>query len=360
MKLNNKGFSFVELLAAVAILAILSSFAIVGVSSILDKSHKEYYNNERKNLVLAAQAYMNENKSQLPKVVGKKVRVEANKLKEANYLKKDIRTYNDKGSCMDSFVNVFKYGQSDYSYTAYLDCEREDKDAYKDPANVSPTFAVNWPTNNKDVALSYVKITVNGGDEDNPINLLSYSYTISIYNESKEKFEDIINSGIKIYRAPSFTKDVSLAKYTIKGNARMRVKMTATNINGVSKSQVFLRNFKDDVAPNCIIKPEDTINTPAGKKPWVNDKRTITIGCDDGDGSGCEKKSYTKTFTADNIEDYITIKDNAGESKKCYVTTYIDKTKPKIVATAYKCKPGSTTADTNQKVAETTATTDTK
>ena len=96
MKLNNKGFSFVELLAAVAILAILSSIAIVGVTNILNKSHKEYYNNERKNLILAAQAYVNENKSKLPKVVGKKEKIEAEDLKTANYLKKDITTYDGK------------------------------------------------------------------------------------------------------------------------------------------------------------------------------------------------------------------------------------------------------------------------
>ena len=60
MKLNNKGFSFVELLAAVAILAILSTIAIVGVTRILDKSHEEYYKSERKNLVLAAQVYLND------------------------------------------------------------------------------------------------------------------------------------------------------------------------------------------------------------------------------------------------------------------------------------------------------------
>ncbi len=337
MKLNNKGFSFVELLAAVAILAILSSIAIVGVTNILNKSHKEYYNNERKNLILAAQAYVNENKSKLPKVVGKKEKIEAEDLKTANYLKKDITTYDGKGTCMDSYVTIFKYGQSDYSYVAYLDCEGEEKDAYKDPDNVSPTFDVYWPGSNQSVALSSVQLTIRGGSEDTPVNLISYSYSISVIEGSGPK--ELVNSGNRTYRSQVLNKNVSLAKYTIKGTAKMLVKMTATNVNGVTKTQVFLRNFADKTDPTCIIKAADMPNTPEGKKPWVNNQRTITIGCkdQDGAGSGCEKSSYTKTFTRDNIEDYITIKDNAGNSKKCYVTTYIDKTKPKIVATAYKC-----------------------
>ena len=57
---------------------------------ILEKAHEEYYINQEKNLVLAAQSFMRSNQNRLPKVVGKKEKVTAKELREANYLKKDI------------------------------------------------------------------------------------------------------------------------------------------------------------------------------------------------------------------------------------------------------------------------------
>ena len=112
-----KGFTFIELLAAVTILGIISVIAISGVSRILERSHDEYYKNQEKNLILAAQSYMNNNKNKLPKIIGKKTKVTAKTLKEANYLKKDITEYDGKTVCDDqnTYVNVFKFGKTDYS-----------------------------------------------------------------------------------------------------------------------------------------------------------------------------------------------------------------------------------------------------
>ena len=87
---KNNAFSMVELLAVVAILGVLSTVALVSVQRIINKSHEEYYKNQEKNLILAAQSYMNDNRSELPKVIGRKTKVSLKTLKESNYLKKDI------------------------------------------------------------------------------------------------------------------------------------------------------------------------------------------------------------------------------------------------------------------------------
>ncbi len=340
--MNNKGFSMVELLATVAILGILSGLAITAVSRILDKAHEEYYKSEEKNLILAAQTYYNANKTELPKIIGKKSEKTIKELKSSGYLKKDITSYDGKTNCDPdkSKVRVYKYGVSDYSYSSVLSCgDKYTTTSSSERIGSGPYAEVSWPNGKNEVSIAYMDLTIKGEEDDSNVNLVSYSYKILVYDEAKNINKELVNSGNKAYRGATLNKRVDLTKYTISGKARVLVKVTATNMKGDTASFVFPRNFKDDDPPKCVLRDDgkDTPDTETGKKDWTSTTRKITIECEDEKGSGCEKKQYTKTFTKDNIVDYITIKDNAGNSKKCYVTTYIDKTKPVIEATAYKC-----------------------
>ncbi len=349
MKENKKGFSMVELLAAVAILGIMSIIAIVSVSSIINKAHEEYYNNQEKNLVLAAQAYYNANKTKLPKVIGKKVEVTATELKDNNYLKDELTNYDGKKCKIkdgekDSHVVVFKYGQNDYSYTAYLNCgKRNEKETKK---KGSPHFMVKFPPDPgteksyKDVKNAKVNISIMG-NESKTIKLMSYSYSLSYYNGTK--YVEVYNSGNKESREIEINKVVDLSKYTIKGDARIRVKITATNINGNTSSNIYFNNYKDEDNPKCVIDDTDNPNIPEGVKPWTRGPVKITIGCSDGAGSGCEKDEYTKTFTDEGKTGKFKVKDNAGlsnDEEDCIVTTYIDYTTPTIVLTLRSSKDG--------------------
>ena len=58
MKLNNKGFTMVELLAAVAILGILSGVAVMGVTRYREKVRQEAYETMEKSAYTAAQNYI--------------------------------------------------------------------------------------------------------------------------------------------------------------------------------------------------------------------------------------------------------------------------------------------------------------
>ncbi len=350
MKLNNKGFSFVELLAAVAILAILSSIAIVGVTNILNKAHDEYYNNEEKNLVLAAQAYYNTNKSELPKVVGIKKKVTAKRLRETNYLKEDLTTYDGKTPCnpVDSYVKVFKYGKNDYSYTAYLTCGN--RKAAEQEKLEKPAIEVLFPGKKEDVATSKVVITFKG-EAGSDTKLLSYSYIL--YKIEDGKSIQLYNSGNMETRQSEIVKTISLSRYTISGNAMLKVKATATNIKGNTISRVFINNYSDKKLPTCTYKnKENDPNSPFRRTGWINHDDVVTIYCHDGDGSGCEKNSYTKTFTNDGPSGKIKISDNALNTFDCPIVTHIDKTPPKIDVVAYKCKKdgNSYVPDTTQKV----------
>ena len=67
MKLNNKGFSLIEILAVVVILGIVSTIGIVSVTRLIDNSKKHYYEAQQNNLVLAARAYASDHKEVLPR-----------------------------------------------------------------------------------------------------------------------------------------------------------------------------------------------------------------------------------------------------------------------------------------------------
>ena len=346
MRNNKKGFSMIELLAAVTILGILSIIGIVAVTRILSKAHEEYYKNSEKNLVLAAQSYVQSNKSKLPKIIGKKTKITAKELREANYLKSDLTTYNGKTKCDEdkTYVNVFKYGKSDYSYTAYLTC-KPDREAKEQVKVDTPTLDVNFPGSIEDLKTANVTIDIQGSG-DSTVKLLSYTYTLYYFDNNTNKYVQLMSSGTVESREYKISKKIDLSKYTLHGSKKIKVIVSATNINGNSNSGAFINDYQDKTPPKCIIKDEDNPDKPEGVKLWVNTQRTITIECDDQDGSGCEKQKYTKTFTKENKTDYITIKDIEGNEKKCEVTTYIDKTKPSITVNAYKCdKNGNKTGN---------------
>ena len=85
----------------------------------------------------------------------------------------------------------------------------------------------------------------------------------------------------------------------------------------------------DKTAPTCGTQSPSV-------KSWTKSSRTITVKCSDKGGSGCEKDSYSKTYSSSGIEvntDTITIKDKAGNQTKCKVKVMVDKKAPVISIT---------------------------
>ena len=117
--------------------------------------------------------------------------------------------------------------------------------------------------------------------------------------------------------------------------------------------------------PNCVIDEKDLPNSATGVKEWTTDSRKVEIKCQDKDNN-CEKEKYEATFNDDNLTDYIMISDTDGNKKKCYVTTYIDKTNPNIEIKFYKVdedlnktgRPVGTFSSRDNKIIETKDITD--
>ena len=326
-KQKNNGFTLVEVLAAVTILGIISVVAILGINNIIQNAKEKHYITAEQQLKLAGQSYTQQNRSALPKAIGQKSKIPLKTLVDKNYIK-IIKDYSDNNCDLDkSYVQVFKYSQNDYSYVAYLDCP-----AYNSKEEIkkgSPTITISVSDPNKSKKESaIVKITDNE-------KLLSWSYII--YKDG----EEVKNSGstkVENY-AKSLTETIDLAKYT---PGKVKIVVTATNIYGLTTTKsTGTVDFKDTQGPTCIIKEEDKKNNP---KNWTKGPVTITVGCDDGDGVGCSRKEYSKTFKTTTNVGKIIIEDKEGNETTCEVSVNVDTTAPtKPTMKLYKWKNNSTT-----------------
>ncbi len=232
-------------------------------------------------------------------------------LVENNYME-PIKDYHDKNCDLDkSYVQIFKYSKTGYTYLAYLDCP--DYKNIEENNNLKPIVKIEMTSDTDNVKKTISKTTVT---DNNKI----LSYTISIYKYDEEVYT---TGNIETNYDVVATKTIDISKYT---PGKIKTVVKATNIYGQSTTATKTVEYKDKKAPSCIIADADTTRT---NEDWITTTRKITVGCDDGeDGSGCEREEYTKTFKTDAKHGYITIKDKAGNETECKVDVFIDKTPP--------------------------------
>ena len=75
MKKNKRGFTLIEILAAITILGILMGIAIVSVTTEIQNGKKKHYATAEANMVLAGQSFVQQNRAQLPKAIGQKRKI---------------------------------------------------------------------------------------------------------------------------------------------------------------------------------------------------------------------------------------------------------------------------------------------
>ena len=308
---NNKGFTMVELLAAIVILGILSAVAIGAVSWILQRSRENYYVTLEKNVTMAGENYYVDNRASLPKSIGQNRRILLKTLVDKKYLP-EVLDYN-KNDCTtssDSYIKVVKYSESDYLYTAYFDCpgyKTSEEEQIKD-INIQIDF--DYSERNINNSTATIKIS---STEDNRI--ASYEYTI--YKDGQHVYQsENINAGY----VDSLNREIKLERY-VPGN--IRIVVTAYDIYGNKKivnKEVAI--YKSDV-------PECGEIDPLYKK-WettAGTSRSISVGCVDT-GVKCLRPNFSETFSSDTEKGYITIKGENNEERKCPVNVYIDSTPP--------------------------------
>ena len=308
---NKKGFTMVELLGVIVILGILSVVAITSVRGIINKSKKEQVKSQGKVLMMAAESYMQANKSELPKAIGEVSEVKASKLKSTRYLKNDLKDSAGESCMTDSFVRVYKYSNTGYSYIPFIYCG--DDRAPANPTIEGPNIKVKLiGTKNKDNGqtstnyqnVSTVSVQINiESKELNEITypIMSYSYSIGIAEDNPDIFREVYNSGtingngkttIQIDRP--ITEYIDITKKNI-----IRIKVVAIDQAGGYKEETKLvedleeelqnaSSVKDETKPKC-----KNITGAAEGNEWINAEayqkrnkiRTIKTECVDGEGS---------------------------------------------------------------------------
>jgi len=132
----NKGFTLVELLAVIVILAIIGGIGIVSYTSITKKSEGDYYVNLIDNLELGAANYFTNNRSKRPGIGEICSSVTLQTLINEHYI--DNANDHKGNSCNTATSRVYIKRNSDkqYEYKTHLDC-----DNYKEV--VASTFCTN-------------------------------------------------------------------------------------------------------------------------------------------------------------------------------------------------------------------------
>ncbi len=341
---NRKGFTMIELLATITILAILMIVTIPSVFFLINKSKEESRKSSRDTLTMATKSYTEANKDKLPKSIGDSRIIKANELKDSNYLKEEIKDA-DKNSCMkNSFVKIYKYDKDKYTYVTYLYCgdEKHNEDSKKYDPKIEIKFTDSKgneiTTAKNNVSEARVKIDFKSGtdQENNKFGIQGYNYLIKVKYEDEKEYVEIYNSGsLSAYGKEEVNVNKNISDYIdVKKATDIMAIAEVYDRGGGYKKKFEITNYKDLIPPKC-----GNIEGQAENEfDWNGNlkKRKISVVCNDESGSGCVKDVFTKTFTEEAEWGYITIKDNAGKETKCKVRVNLDWTAPTLTIKAYK------------------------
>ena len=387
---NNKGFSLIELLAAIVVLSIISVITIVGVTRYLETSKDQKVIQNKKNVSIAAELYLQANRDLLPKMIGESKRIQVSDLRKANYIKEDI-TNKDGEDCMKkSYVYVVKLSETDYSYNTVLVCGDEEPPTEDkvDPPYLEPINASDGTTKkivfskSSDVKTASFSFKLRGSQKDQTVGIYSYSYVIQGKTNAETQYTELYNSGvIDADKQPLVEfKSKSLNEYVdLAGVTNIRIKITALNENGgyltydetvsTEGQATGGSQYIDTEGPICppVTEYGSRLGEPKtlATDEWISKRdigttrypRIITLKCDDGNGSGCKRETFSEAWPNINKNPFgimfgsITLEDNnvmneKGKKKddsnktECDINVFVDLQAPTVEITPINPKTG--------------------
>ena len=389
---RKEGFTMVELLSAVVILGVLTVIGFASVNMLIDKSKQNQLEHQKSTLQMSAESYLQANRVELPVSIGQTNYITAKELKNMNYIKEDI--YNGNGeSCMkNSYVKVTKESSSKYTYEAVLCCGK--KECPIPHADSKPVIKVNFTNKNGDTDKSkltnnvsdvYIKIDIKG-DETGSVAISSYSFSISSKlndggSNTSERAEVYSSGTLSANNSKHIEINKKLTEYIdITGKTDFIIEVNAINADGGSASATDADRelaYQDTIPPKC---ERLEVSPSIEEVPWINKystgvngtpSRQIIAHCADGDGSGCIRENFTRSWPNTKQKSaeyaYIQVKDNAGNTNvpdsfltntdpcsvavvndACRVKVNVDTSSPSVSITSPKLKKTETASNSKQ------------
>lgn len=87
---KNRGFTLIEMMAVVVVLAILALIVTPIVSDIIDNNREKLYNDQVKAIISSAKLWGSEHPGRLPDIGGGEVEVTLLELKQGGYMKTEL------------------------------------------------------------------------------------------------------------------------------------------------------------------------------------------------------------------------------------------------------------------------------
>jgi type IV pilus assembly protein PilA len=134
-----KGFTLVELLAVIVILAIILAIAVPSISSMINNAQRQAFIDNEKMIIKATKMYIGIDTNMLPINIGDTKEVTLNTLQSNNYIG-IIKDPKDKAKTCNGYVLITKTDSNNYNYEPYLNCESDIKSSSEDGLAAHYTF----------------------------------------------------------------------------------------------------------------------------------------------------------------------------------------------------------------------------
>lgn len=271
--MNKKGFTMVEILIAIAILAVISMVVIPSIVRYITEG-KDTYNEKLENqLLVAGKNYFADNESLLPKKTyldrdtEKHSYATVPEMQSKNYLDQEFVDSNG-NPCTESFVFVtIPAGETEEDWYACLKCEEENGEGYQtenDYCDIS-----NWDDNTAPICGitdgDRKGVAISGGTTVNKKNYNPRTVTIANYKDEDDLSQIwIVNKTtnykkvLDVYKqTENEIKGINLVNYfekdkngkLIDGEYEIYLRDTGGNFSKVCNDRILI----DNTAPSCNI-----------------------------------------------------------------------------------------------------------
>ncbi len=243
-KKNKKKITLMELFCLVIILGTFLAMGIISLSDFVSKTRDDLEYQEENLAIIAAKKYLKKHNDLQPSVLGETRNLKVKDLYNSNYLKDK---YNN--ACLDnSYVRIYKYSDSEYTYTPYIYCDGEEKSHYE--IIPMPIVEIRFlKANDKEIKNTKVtlkdkfELLISGGinSDGQYLDIDSYSYEVSSRLENEQFIVNYNSSEINV----NYDDEVEVTKSIYDYVTDIRVKevkidVSVKNVAGGKKDYTIL------------------------------------------------------------------------------------------------------------------------